>query len=87
MYYYQQPGFPFSFEKTAVQGGANAMKVFGLILMAGILGFLHYLMLKWSGFASLLLIPIYGGAIYYVNRVLVYKKITWGEVDRANTYS
>jgi hypothetical protein len=87
MYYYQQPGFPFSFEKTAVQGGANAMKVFGLILMAGILGFLHYLMLKWSGFASLLLIPIYGGAIFYVNRVLVYKKITWGEVDRANTYS
>ena len=87
MYYFQQPGFPFSLEKTAIQGGSNAMKVFGLMALAGIVGFVHYSLLRWSGFASLILIPIYCGAIYYVNRIFVYKKITWKEVDRVNSYS
>jgi hypothetical protein len=87
LYYFQQPGFPFSVEKTAIQGGSNVMKVFGLMVVAGIVGFLHYLLLRWSSFASLMLIPTYGGAIYYVNRIYVYKKITWGEVDRVNNYS
>ena len=87
LYYFQQPGFPFSVEKTAIQGGSNAIKVFGLMAMAGIVGFIHYSLLRWSGYASLLLVPIYGGAIYYVNRIFVYKKITWSVVDRVNSYS
>jgi len=87
LYYYQQPGFPFSLEKTAVQGGANAIKVFGLMAMAALVGYIHYFMLKWFSFASLMLIPVYGGAIYYVNRFFVYRKITWTEVDQANSYS
>jgi len=87
LYYYQQPCFPFSLEKTAMQGGANAIKVFGLMALAGLIGFLHYALLKWVDFASLLLIPIYAGAIYYVNRTMVYRKITWEEVDRANNFS
>jgi len=87
LYYYQQPGFPFSLEKTAVQGGANAAKVFGLMALAGLVGFLHYSLLKWFPFANLMLIPVYGGAIYYVNKIMVYRKITWKEVDRVNSYS
>jgi hypothetical protein len=87
LYYSQQPGFPFSLEKTAIQGGSNAMKVFGLMALAGIVGFLHYLMLKWFPFANLLLIPVYLCLIYYVNRVMVYKQITWQKVDRVNSYS
>ena len=86
LYYYQQPGFPFSLEKTAVQGGANAIKVFGLMALAALIGFMHYGLLKWFSFANLLLIPVYGTAIYYVNRIMVYRKITWVEVDRANNY-
>jgi hypothetical protein len=87
LYYFQKPGFPFSMEKSAVQGGANTIKVFGLMALAGIVGFLHYLLLTWNPFASLMLIPVYTGAIYYVNRIMVYRKITWLEVDRVNSYS
>ncbi|NEW81456.1 MAG: hypothetical protein GZ094_03715 [Mariniphaga sp.] len=87
LYYYQQPGFPFSLEKTAAQGSANAIKVFGLMAITGLIGFLHYALLKWFDFASLMLIPVYVGAIYYVNRTMVYRKITWLEVDRVNSYS
>jgi ABC-2 type transport system permease protein len=87
LYYFQQPGFPFSLEKTAVQGGSNTIKVFGLMILALIIGFFHYFLLKWSNYASLLLIPIYGGSIYYVNRVLVYRVITWKKVDKVNSYS
>jgi hypothetical protein len=86
-YYYQQPGFPFSLEKTAIQGGSNVMKVFGVMALAGIIGYAHYLLLNWFDFANLMLIPVFGGAIWYVNRVLVYRKITWINVDRVNSYS
>jgi hypothetical protein len=74
-------------EKSAVQGGANTIKVFGLMALAGIVGFLHYLLLTWNPFASLMLIPVYTGAIYYANKIMVYRKITWLEVDRVNSYS
>jgi len=87
LYYFQQPGFPFSLEKTAIQGGMNAIKVFGLMALAGIVGFTHFALLKWFDFANLLLIPVYGAAIYYVNRFMVYRKINWEEVDRVNSYS
>jgi len=87
LYFLQQPGFPFSMEKSAVQGGANAMKVFGLMALAGGVGFVHYLLLKWFPFANLLLVPVYLGLIYYVNKVMVYKQITWQKVDRVNSYS
>jgi hypothetical protein len=87
LYYFQQPGFPFSLEKTAIQGGMNAIKVFGLMALAGIVGFTHFALLKWFDFANLLLIPVYGSAIYYVNRIMVYRKITWEKVDRVNSYS
>lgn len=87
LYYFQQPGFPFSLEKTAVQGGSNAMKVFGLMALAGVVGFMHYLLLQWFNFANLMLIPVYGAAIYYVNNIWVYRIITWDKVDRVNSYS
>ncbi|MCX6239112.1 MAG: hypothetical protein NTY07_16385 [Bacteroidia bacterium] len=87
LYYFQQPGFPFSLEKTAVQGGSNAMKVFALMALAGVVGFVHYLLLRWFDFANLILIPLYCSAIYYVNGIMVYRKITWKEVDRVNDYS
>jgi len=87
LYYFQQPGFPFSMEKTAMQGGSNAMKVFALMALAGLVGFAHYLLLRWFPYANLMLIPVYGGAIYYVNKIMVYQSITWRKVDRVNSYS
>lgn len=86
-YYHQQPGFPFSIEKMASQGGSNAMKIIGLIAFTAGLGFMHKFLSHRFPFASLLLIPLYGGAIVYVNRIWVYRKITWKEVDRVNNYS
>jgi ABC-2 type transport system permease protein len=86
-YYIQNPGFPFSQDKLATQGGAAFIKIMGLMAIAAALGFLHYFLLRWFNFAGLLLIPVYLGAIYYVNRVFVYKKIDWESVDKLNTYS
>lgn len=54
---------------------------------AAVLGFLHKFLLHWFDFANLILIPVYSGAIFYVNRNFVYKKITWKDVDRVNIYS
>ncbi len=86
-YYYQNANFPFGMEKIATQGGAAFLKVMGLMLVAVLLGVSHYFLLKWFNFANLLLIPVYLMAIYYVNRIFVYKKITWERVDSVNSYS
>lgn len=86
MYYNQLPGFPFSMEKTALQGSSNAFRVFGVMALAAILGYSHYLLLKWFDYANLILFPIYGMAIYYVNNSYVIRKITWGKADIANGY-
>lgn len=86
-YYSQNPGFPFSMNKIATQGGGAFLKVMGIMSIAVGLGFLHYFLHRWFNFGSLLLIPFYLGAIYYVNRFFVYKKINWETVDKVNTYS
>jgi hypothetical protein len=86
-YYIQDPGFPFAIEKLASQGGTSAAKMIGLLAIAAVLGFIHYFLLHWFRFAGLLLIPFYAGAIYFVNRIYVYKKISWEKVDQINTYS
>lgn len=85
-YYYQNPVFPFSIEKVALQGGATALKVFLIMALAGAVGFLHKSLLHWFDFANLILIPVYAGIILYVNRIMVYRRITWKETDRVNTY-
>ena len=86
-YYIQQLAFPFTNEKRASEGGANFIKVMGLIIITVMLGFIHFFLLRWFNYANLLLIPFYLGLIYYVNRFFVYKKINWEEVDEANAYS
>ncbi len=86
-YYIQQLAFPFTNEKRASEGGAGFIKVMGLIIIAVMLGFIHFFLLRWFNYANLLLIPFYLGLIYYVNRFFVYKKINWEEVDEANAYS
>jgi len=86
VYYFQQPGFPFTLEKTAVQGGGNAIRIFGIMFITVCLGFFHRFLLHWFDYANLLLIPAYGFAIYYVNRFMIYREITWEKVDRANNF-
>jgi len=86
-YYMQRPFYPFSMEKSAIQGGSNFLKFFGVMIAAVSVGFLHYFLLEWFPFANLLLIPVYIGAILYVDRIFVYRKISWKEVDRVNFYS
>ena len=85
-YYFQNPGFPFSVEKAASQGGAAMARVFLTMAFAGASGFLHKYLLHWHNYLSLILIPVYIGIIIYVNQVFVYNRITWKKVDRANSY-
>lgn len=86
-HFMQTPDFPFTMEKLAPQGTSRAFKVMGVILLAVALGFLHKFFLHWFTFANLMLIPIYLGGILYLDRIYVYRKITWKEVDRVNEYS
>jgi ABC-2 type transport system permease protein len=85
-YYLQNPGFPFSLEKVASQGGTMIIKTFIIMALAGASGFLHKGLLQWFDFASLMLIPVYTGIILYVNKIMVYRRITWKEVDKVNNY-
>lgn len=86
IYYFQIPVFPFAMEKAAANSGTRFMKSFGIIAVAVAVGFLHKFLLHWSNYTNLILIPVYTGAILYVNRIMVYRKIIWKEVDRVNTY-
>ncbi len=83
----QIPVFPFTMEKLAPQGASKAFKFIGIIVIAVVLGFLHELLLRWFPFANLMLLPVYFGAILYFDRIYVYRKITWKEVDQANSYA
>jgi len=86
-YYFQSPNLPFASEKLAGQGGAVFLKIMGLMATAAALGFFHKFLLHWFDFAKLILIPVYSIAIFYVNRIIVYKKVTWQALDRVNNYS
>jgi hypothetical protein len=85
-YYFQTPSFPFTMEKVASNGGERFIKMMGIIIMAVALGFLHKFLLSLQNYTNILLVPAYTGAIFYVNRILAYRKITWKEVDRVNSY-
>jgi ABC-2 type transport system permease protein len=85
-YYFQVPGFPFTMEKSAAQGADTMIKMIIIMILAGAAGFLHNAMLRWSLYGSLLLIPLYVVIIMYVNRVMVYRRITWEKVDHINAY-
>ena len=86
VYYFQNPSFPFASEKVVAQSGGAFIKVFGIIALIAAFGFLHKFLLHWHDFANLLLIPVSAGLIWYVNRVMVFRLITWRKVDRMNTY-
>jgi hypothetical protein len=87
MEFLQVPVIPFTMEKSAIEGAGKVFKIFGIIFVAVLLGFLHKLLLEWFPYANLILIPVYLGAILYFDRVYVYRKITWKEVDQANSYA
>jgi hypothetical protein len=86
IYYFQNPAFPFASEKVVAQVGGAFIKVFGVILLAVAFGFLHKYLLHWHDYASLLLIPLYGSIIWYLNNHWVYRQITWRQVDQTNSY-
>ncbi len=85
-YYFQTPGFPFTMEKSASQSGLTMIKVFIIMALAAAAGYLHFALLQWLRYATLILIPLYAFIILYVNRIMVYRRITWNKVDRVNTY-
>jgi ABC-2 type transport system permease protein len=85
-YYLQTPAFPFSMEKSATQSGLTMLRVFLIMALAAGAGLLHYVLLNQFLYGNLILIPFYSGIIIYMNRILVYKKITWYAVDRVNDY-
>lgn len=85
-YFFQEPFFPFSQEKAVSRGGKVFIRGIIILLCALSVGFLHKFLIHWMSYSNLLLIPMYAGAILYVNRVLVFRKITWKVVDRVNIY-
>ena len=85
-HYFQRPSFPFALEKSALNGGDGFIRMLMIIAVAVAFGFLHKFLLHWYSFTNLLLIPFNICAILYVNRVMVYRRITWKAVDRVNTY-
>lgn len=85
-YYVQNPIFPFASDKAAAQAGGDTFKSFLFLIAGAAFAFLHKFLIHWFPFANLILIPVYAGMIYYVNRVLVYRKIRWNVVDRVNVY-
>ena len=85
-YIFQEPFFPFSQEKAASSGGKVFIRGLAILLLGLAVGFLHKFLLNWMDYTNLLLIPIYAGCIYYVNRIFFYRKINWKEVDRVNIY-
>jgi ABC-2 type transport system permease protein len=85
-YYLQTAVFPFSIEKTAAQGGGATIKMFLIMVLAGLAGFLHASLLKFSIYGNLFLILIYAALIYFINKVFIYKKLTWKTIDKVNIY-
>jgi ABC-2 type transport system permease protein len=85
-YYIQNPIFPFASDKSAAQAGGDNFKLFLFLIAGAGFAFLHKFLIHWFPLANLILIPVYAGLIYYVNRVMVYRKIRWKVVDRVNVY-
>jgi hypothetical protein len=81
MFYMQQPDFPFTQAKAANQGGKTMVKVFGLMIMAGLLGWMHFLVIKWEIYGQLLLFLLYAVGIFSTNRYLAFKIIKWNKID------
>ncbi len=87
IFYLQQPLFPFSQAKAASQGGKAIASVFGLMIIAFLLGGLHYLVAKWNVFGLVGLAALYITAIIIINKKLVYKLIVWKKIDDSNSYN
>ncbi len=85
LFYIQSPQFPFSHPKATNQGGANFAKIFGLILLSVMLGFIHYLLNKWDIYGRLSLVIFYTIGIVIVNRVIVYKLLRWDRIEIAES--
>ena len=86
IYYGQNPIFPFVSDKAAAQAGGDTLRSFFFLIIGVAFAFLHKFLIHWFPFANLILIPVYAGIIYYVNWVMVYRKLTWKVVDRVNVY-
>jgi hypothetical protein len=85
MFYTQRPFFPFAIEKSSTSGDMY----FKGLLATGVLaayGFFHYFLIKQFPFANLLLIPFNIGLIFLIDRIIVYRIITWKSVDKVNIY-
>lgn len=85
-YYFQTPGFPFTIQKGASQGVFIMIKIFIIMALAGGAGFIHNALLHWFSHANLILIPFYFLLILYVDRIMVFRVITWKKVDSVNVY-
>ena len=78
--------FPFTMQKSASDGTTRFIKILGVMVIAAVFGMIHFFLLKFP-YANLILLPVYFGLIMYLERIYVYKKITWKAVDKANSYA
>jgi hypothetical protein len=77
VFYIERPGFPFSQPKSAIQGGRNTILVFLMIIIAVLSGFVHYWLIQWKFFGTMVLLLFYLLSIWACNRYWVYKLIKW----------
>jgi hypothetical protein len=85
MFYTQNQLFPFTIENSKPSGDTYIKGLLAIGLLTGY-GFFHYFLINLHPFANLFLIPFNIGLIFLLDRLLVYRIITWKSVDKVNIY-
>ena len=81
MYYIQGIDLPFSQQKAASQGGKNMLRVFGLMIMAGIMGWGHYFIVQIPYLGHIVLTVLYVSGIWISNKYAADSLVKWEKVD------
>ncbi len=81
IFYIQQPEFPFTQSKATNQSGSMIFKVFGIMIMAGLLGWMHYGLIQWEIYGHIILLILYPISIYLINNYLAFKLIRWEKIS------
>ena len=81
MFYTQKPEFPFTQSKATNQGGVYMIKVFGIMIMAALLGWMHYGFIQLEVVGYIILIFLYVACIYLINNYLPFKMISWKKIN------
>lgn len=80
-FYAEHPGFPFSQPKLASQGGIGVVRVILVLIIAIVLGIVHFWLIRWKVYGSMVLFLFYLSSIFVCNRFGAYKLINWNKIE------